>query len=257
MTVLATVAMLVALLAHYADHVLLNSTGFSKRAVSLVQSPTVQSLVVDTVTQRVSSAVGNDPSLRPAIEQAVRGALSDPLIAADIRDTAGSLQSGLVSGNANVLILTLPDVASVIASRVQSISPQLAAEIRAIGTVQVLDVRIPPSAATAVHDLATVGRDSSLLALLAVALGALALILTPDRRRTLMWLGGGACASGLLAAAAYLVGRAVIVGQFSAPDARTAARAAWSIYLGGLESSGLVLAAAGAVIAGAAALFRD
>ncbi len=66
----------------------------------------------------------------------------------------------------------------------------------------------------------------------------------------------GAFVSGLLGAAIYLVGRGIVVNEFSTPSARTAARAAWSIYLGGLETSGLVLAGLGALVAVVAVLLR-
>ncbi len=122
-----------------------------------------------------------------------------------------------------------------------------------IGTVTVLDVHIPSPAAKAVHTLATLGRNSALLLIVTIALAALALIISPDRGRTLIGLGLGAFASGLLAAAAYFVGRGVVVNEFSTPDARTAAQTAWNVYVGGLETWGFVLAGVGAVTACAAA----
>ena len=122
-----------------------------------------------------------------------------------------------------------------------------------IGTVTVLDVHIPSSAAKAVHTLATLGRNSALLLIITVALAALAVIISPDRGRTLIALGLGAFASGLLAAAVYFVGRGVVVNEFSTPDARTAAQTAWNVYIGGLKTWGFVLAGIGAITACAAA----
>ena len=253
-TVLASVAMLVTLLAYHANHALLSSASFSGRAVSVVDTGAVESLIVDDVTNHIVGYVGDQASVRPTLEQAVREALSSAQIAAEIRAAATSLQSQLVSGPANSLTLTLPDGGSAIAASIASRSPQLAAQVSRVGTITVVDVPIPSTAVTAAHDLATVGRDWSLLLVFTAALAALALILTPERRRTLVGLGLGALAAGLLADVAYLAGRGLVVNQFSTQAARTATGAAWSVYLGGLERSGFALAGVGLVVASVAAL---
>ena len=255
-TMVASVAICVTLLAYYANHVLANSGSFSGRAVNVVLSNGVESLIVDRVTDRVSEVVGNETSAQPAIEDAVRQALSNGQVSATIRAAAVSLQNQLTSGDANSLTLTLPDIGASMASSVESTSPELADELRGIGTVTVLDVPIPSAEASAFHDLAIAGSDSSLLLVLTGALAMLALVISPDRRRTICGLGLGALAGGLLAAAIYLVGRGLVVQEFSGQDARTAARAVWSVYLGGLETWGLVLAGLGAVISVVAALAR-
>ena len=258
-TALASVAILMTLLAHYAS-VLTDSSSFSSRAVTVVHTGPVESLIVDTVTGRLMNEVGADfglqPGLQPQIRSAVRQALSDGRVTAEVRSAAASLQDELAAGQTNSLTLTLPDIGPSIASTIESSSPQLAEVVSRVGTITVLDVHIPPAAASAIHDLATVERDSSLLIVFSVALVALALLLTPDRRRTLLGLGLGTCLSGLVTAALYLAGRSLVVGEFSSQAARTAADTAWDVYLGGLETSGFVLAAAGAVVAIGAALLR-
>ncbi len=256
LTALASLAILVTLLAHYADHVLVNPAGFSNRAVQVARTGAVESLIVTQVTDRLLATVGAGSSVRPTVQAAVRAAMSDRRITAEIRRAAGLLRSELVSGNASALTLTLPDAGSAIASSIEPISPQLAAAVTRIGTVTVLDVPIPAAAASAGQATAQAGRDAPLLLILTVALILLALLVSPRRRTTLLALGLGALASGLLAVAFCLAGRGLIVGQFSTPDARTAVRAAWNVYLSSLESSGLLLAGLGAVITCAAAIVR-
>ena len=254
-TVLASVAIFVTLLAHYAN-VLTNSSSFSSRAVKVVHTGAVESLIVDTVTGRLVDEVGNEASVQPIVSDAVHRALSNGQIDGEIRAAANSLQNELASGQASALTLTLSDIGSAIAPTIRPISPQLAEVVSQVGTITVLDVPIPPSAASALHALSVLGRDSSLLIVFSAALVSLALLLSPDRRRTLLGLGLGAVVSGLLAAAIYLIGRGLVVNEFSAPAAQTAARAAWRVYLGGLETSGFVLAGLGAVLAMAAVVLR-
>jgi hypothetical protein len=253
-TVVASLAILVTLLANYANHVVVNSAGFSDRAVSVVRTPGVEALIVNSATDRVVADAGNEPSVRPVIEDAVREAVSNGQISDQIRAAAASLQSELVSGTATRLTLTLSGIGSAVASNIQSESPELAAEVRNLSTITVLDVPIPSTDATVIQGLASVARDSSLLLILSAALIALALLLSPRRARTVRGLGLGALAGGLFAVAVYLVGRGLVLNEFSALDARTAAGAAWSTYLGGLETWGFVLAGIGAAIAAAATL---
>jgi hypothetical protein len=255
-TMVAAAAICVTLLAYYANHVLANSAGFSGRAMNVVLSNGVESLIVDRVTDRVTQVVGDESGVQPEIDDAVREALSNGQVSAEIREAAESLQNQLTSGDANSLTLTLPEIGASLASSVESTSPELADELRGIGTVTVLDVPIPPADASAFHDLATAGSDSTLLLVLTCALAVLALVVSPDRRRTVIGLGLGAFVSGLLAAGIYLVGRGLVVREFSGQDARTAARAVWSVYLGGLKTWGLLLAGIGAIVSIVAALVR-
>lgn len=256
MTALASVAILATLLTGYANRVLVSSSNFSDRAVSVVQSGAVRALIISTVTGHVVAATGGQTSLQPTIEQAVGTALSSAQINREIRRSAASLQSQLMSGTANSLTLTLPDAGPAIAASVGSQSPELAAALRGIGTITVVSVPIPSSDATLVHDAVRAARDWLILLILAVGLALMALVITPHRARTLRRLGIGALVSGLLTVAVYFVGRQLVVDAFSNQTAQAVARGAWSMYVGGLETWGFVLAAIGVLVAAAASVAR-
>jgi hypothetical protein len=253
--VLAAAAMLATLLTHYANHVLVSPSGFSDRAASVLDAGGVQSLIVQTVTARLDAVAGDQTSLRAEIQDAVQQVVSSAEVETEVRAAAATLHGELVSGTADQLTLTLPDIGSAIASSVESESPQLAAEVRNIGTITVLDVQIPPSDAKDVHDAVTAGKDATELLIGTVVLILLALTISPGRRGTLVGLGLGAVISGLVAVAIYLGGRGVVVNEFSSDDARTAAHAVWNAYLSGLEIWGFVLSGVGAVTAVAATWF--
>jgi hypothetical protein len=256
-SVLATVAMLVALLASYANHALVSPGNFSNRAVSVLRTGDVESLVVQTVTDRLVADAGDEVRLRPVIQAAVLQAVSSAEVDREFRLAAESLHSELVSETPDELTLTLPNIGSSIASSIGSDNPELAEKVRDIGTITVLNVPIPPSDAKDIHDLVRAGQDSSALFIGAAILALLALIISPNRRRTLIGLGLGAAVSGLVAVVIYLAGRGIVVNEFSSEDAQTAARAAWNAYLGGLETWGLILAGVGALVAFAATFVRS
>jgi hypothetical protein len=247
-TVLASAVILVTLLAHYAQ-TLVDPAGFANKAVAVVHTQGVESIIASTVDDRIVSEVRGASTVEPEISSAVSEALASEQVSTDIREAAVSLQSQLVSGRATSLTLALPDFGSSLASSIESRSALLADEVRNLGTVTVLNVPIPSSDATLIHDLARAGNDFSLLIILSVALAALALLISPTRARTLRGLGVGVTLVGLVAAAAYLIGRGIVANEFSPGDARTAADAVWNTYLGSLEVWGFVLAGGGVVVA--------
>ncbi len=252
----AAAVLVVGLLAAHLNAVLLSPTNFSDRAVTVVRSSSVQSLITDTVTSHLLGYVGAGPSVEPLVSTAVRTAISDPTVIQGVRDTARSLQSGLTSGTADTLTFTLPAIGPLIAARIASQSPAVAAVIARVGAITVVSVPIPAGAANALHTLTAVARDWLLILVLAGVLALLALLIAPRRRRAVVWLGLGAAVGGLLLAAGYAVGRGLVVGALTAPGAGTTAGVIWRVYLGGLERTGFVLAAAGLVVALVAALLR-
>ncbi|MGC9220719.1 MAG: hypothetical protein ACP5H2_05120 [Solirubrobacteraceae bacterium] len=245
MTVLASAAILTALLAAPA-RVLTSPTAFSARALRVVHAGAVHLLMVNTVTAQVADLVPGAPGLRPLINGAVTEALASRPVTDELRAAAGSLQAQLASGQATTLTVALPGVGSQLASTVGSVSPLLAGVVSHVGTITVLNVGLPPTLSRLAADLQHVGQDASLFWVLAAALVALALTLSPDRRRTLFRLGVGALIAGVTVVVLYLVGRVAVVGAFSTPATRTLARVAFSVYLGSLERSGLAVAAGGA-----------
>lgn len=243
LTVLASAAMLLALISGSVTS--LTGSGFAGRALRVVEAGPLRSAVLTTVTDHVLAVTGNRATVAPIVSRAVDEVFASPLVSAEISAAARSLQGQLESGRASALRLALPGIGPRLAGLVAARSPQLAAALDRIGTLDVVDIPLPAAASTAAHDLALVGRDSALAFILAAGLAAAALLVSPSRWGTLQGLGIGAIASGLVGAGAYLVGGNLVTGSFSLPVAQTAARAAWNAYLGGLEPAGLTLAGAG------------
>ena len=243
LSVLASVAMLLALIA--GSVTTLTGSGFAGRTLRVVEAGPLRATVISTVTNHVLAVTGDRAAVTPLVSQAVDEALSSAPVRAEIDAAARSLQSQLESGRTSVLRLSLPDVGPRLGGLVAPRSPQLAAILDRIGTVQVADIPLPAGASTAAHDLSLVGGDSTLAIVLCVLLAGGALLISPSRWGTLQGLGIGAIASGLVAAGIYLIGGNLVSGSFSLPLAQTAARAAWDSYLGGLEPAGLTLAGAG------------
>jgi hypothetical protein len=253
LTLLASIMILVTLVTSYVNHEFANSSNFADQATSVLRSNSIDQLIVTRVTDEVVPNSRLASSVRPEIETAVHEIVSSRPVTDEFRAAAENLQAQLAAGNADRLTLELPDVGSALASQVGSASPELADDLRDIGTVRIVDVPIPSGAATIVHDTISFSKNAALLLILTIALIVLALVVTPERRRTLIRLGLGALVSGLVVVALYLLGRELVVNQFSGQDAQTAARALWSGYLSGIELPALLVAGGGLVVTVAAA----
>lgn len=246
LSLLAIIAILATVLAQYTHQVLVNPAGFANRAVSVVRNQDVELLVVERVTSQVAQATGDAAAIQPLAEDAVTRLLSNGEVIGQIRATALSLQRQLVSSGANSLVLTLPDLGSSLAASAGAVNPEVTDELRRIGSLTVVDVAIPSADAQVIHDIAAFGQEASLLLWVTVALVLLALSISPRRAHTLRTLGVGALLSGLIAAAIALGGRELVSEEFSSQNGRAVADAAWTLYVGGLETWGFVLAGVGA-----------
>ena len=103
-TVLASAVILLTLLAHYAQ-TLVDPAGFANKAVAVVHTQGVQSIIASTVEDHIVSEVPGASTVQPEISAAVGEALASQQVSADIREAAVSLQSQLVSGTATSLTL--------------------------------------------------------------------------------------------------------------------------------------------------------
>jgi hypothetical protein len=155
--------------------------------------------------------------------------------------------------NKDTVTLTVADVGTVLAAALQKLRPSLAAELESTGRVELVKRDIGSFGA----DLARAGDRIRLLAVflfvLSVLLAAGALAVSPDRRRTVVDLGIGAAAVGVVLVVAYAVVRSLAVGPFEQPQDRAAAGAVWDAFLGDLRTAGWILAGSGAVVAASAA----
>ena len=139
-----------------------------------------------------------------------------------------------------------------VAAGLEAVCPTLARGIAATRRVEVVRSYTGSVSATAARAAEAVKLLAPLLLLVAIGCAAGAVWLSPDRRRTVVWLGAGAVLARLLVIVGWEVGRALESSTVTAPRQRWAA-AVWNAFLGDLRTAGRILAGGGAVVAAAAA----
>jgi hypothetical protein len=250
---LASVLLVLATLAGYARRTLFDSDQFSNRAASTLQADSVKSLIAERVTDQLVLAHQADLlAVRPLIESAVSSIVSGSAFRTLFVKAVGDAHRAVFSHDENTLILTLSDVGSVAAAGLEKLRPDLAAELNRGGRVTLVNNDV----GHATGGLARLARRVRALAILLVALtlaaGVGAVVIAPDRRRTVAQLGLAVAVAGIAIVVAYTVARAIVLSHFSDPQNKAAAGAVWSAFLQDLRTFGWVLAGSGAVVAAAA-----
>ena len=253
LVVLATILLVLATLAGYARHTLVNSDQFASRAADTLRDQSVRNLIAERVTDELvlrqqADLLAARPLIESALSNLVGGSAFRSLFLRGVRD----VHRAVFDRDQNTLTLTLADVGSVAAAAVEKFQPKLAAQMRRQGQVTLLRRNVDETAAK-------LARLADKVTVLAYVLGALtllaavaALVLSTDRRGTIFQLGIGMAVAGVLVVIGCAVARAIVLARVHDPDTRAAVGAVWSVFVDDLRTFGWVLAGSGAVIAAAA-----
>ena len=253
LVVLASLALLLALVAAYARQTTVDSDQFANRATVALHDDAVRSLIAQKVTDEV--VLKNEEDLlaaRPIIESVASEIVGGRAFTGLWRRAVRDIHRALFKRDKNTVTLTVADVGTVLAAALEQVRPSLAHELQSTERVEIVKQDIGSLSAT----LANVAERVQVLAILLIGLSLLfvagAVVLAPDRRDTVIELGLGAAVAGGLLVVAYSVTRSAAVNHLTEPDAQAAARAVWDAFLGDLRTAGWILAASGAIVAAAA-----
>ena len=253
LVVLASVALLLALVAAYARQATVNSDQFANRATAALADDSVRSLIAQKITDEV--VLKNEADLiaaRPIIESVASEIVGGRAFRGLFRTAVRDVHRALFRRDKNTVTLTIADVGTVLAAALEQVRPQLARQLESTERVEIVRENIGSLSAT----LANIAERVQILAIILIALSlafvAGAVIVAPDKRDTIIELGLGAAAAGGVLIVAYAITRSAVVGQLDTPEEQDAARGVWDAFLGDLRTEAWILAGAGAVLAAAA-----
>lgn len=253
LVVLASLAILLALVAAYAREAAVDSDQFANRATAALRDDSVRALIAQKVTDDV--VLKNKADLiaaRPLIESVASEVVGGRAFTGLFRNAVRDLHRALFKRDKNTVTLTIADVGTVLAAALEQVRPPLARRLRSTERVEVVRDDIGSLSATLADIAERVRLLAIFLIVLSLALVAGALVVSPDRRRTVIELGVGAAVAGGLLVVAYAIARSAAVNHVDGPDEQAAARAVWDAFLGDLRTEAWILAGSGAVVAAAA-----
>jgi hypothetical protein len=250
----ASLCIVLALVAGYVRRTVVDSEQFANRATVALHDETVSSLVVERITDDV--VLKNESDLlaaRPLIESITAGIVDSRAFTGLFRSAVKDVHRALFHRNEDTATLAVSDVGTVLAAALEKLRPSLARKVDSTNRVELVQRDIGRASA----DLTDFAEDVRLLAWFLVAssliLAAGALILSSDRRRTVVELGVGAAVAGVLLLLAYRILRSLAIDHAGGPAGRDAAGAVWDAFLGDLQTTAWILSGSGAVIAASAA----
>jgi hypothetical protein len=254
LVVLAAVALVLALVAGYARRAVVDSDQFANRATVALGDDNVKSLIADKITDDVVLKNQRDLlSARPIIQSVASGIVGSRAFTNLFRSAVRDVHRALFVRDQHTFTLTIADVGTVLAAAVQQLRPSLATKLEATGRVAIVKRDVGDLSATIVRVADTIKVLALLFALLALALVAAAIVISPRRRHTLVELGIAVAVAGVAVVIAYSVVRTIAVHHVEGAEDRAAAGAVFDAFLGDLRTLGWVVAGSGAVVAAAAA----
>jgi hypothetical protein len=254
LVVLAAVALVLALVAWYARRAVVDSDQFANRATAALTDDNVKALVAEKITDDVVLKNQRDLlAARPIIQSVASGIVGSRAFTSLFRSGVRDVHRALFARDEHTVTLTVSDVGTVLAAALQQLRPTVARQVEVTGRVEIVKRDIGDASARLVRVADAVKLLSLLLALLAVALVACAIWISPRRRHTIVELGIATAAAGIVVVVTYAVLRSLAVRHVEGSEDRAAAGAVWDAFLGDLRTLGWIVAGSGAVVAAAAA----
>ena len=254
LVVLASVALVLALVAGYARRTVVDSDQFANRATAALDDDNVKSLVADKITDDV--VLKNQQDLlaaRPIIQSVASGIVGSRAFTSLFRSSVRDVHRALFDRDEQTVTLTVADVGTVLAAAIQQVRPSLARQVEATGNVAIVKRDVGDVGAKAVNVAETIRLLGLLLGVIALALVAGAIVISPRRRHTIVELGIAIASAGIVLVVAYSIVRSIAVHHVEGAEDRAAAGAVWDAFLGDLRTLGWIVAGSGAVVAAAAA----
>jgi hypothetical protein len=254
LVVLASVAMVLALVAGYTRRAVVDSDQFANRATAALSDDNVKMLVADKVTDEVVLKRESDLlAARPIIQSVASGIVGSRAFTGLFRSAVRDVHRALFDRDEHTITLTVTDVGTVLAAALEQLRPSLGRKVEATGRVEIVKRDIGDLSSRLVRVADTVRLLALLLAVVSVALVAGAIAISPRRRHTIVELGIATATAAVVVVVAYGVLRSIAVHHVEGAEDRAAAGAVWDAFLGDLRTLGWIVAGSGAVIAAAAA----
>jgi hypothetical protein len=251
---LAAVALAAALLLVYAGRTVFDADGFASRADAASHTAPVRAAAARRIVDAAIAAKPDLVALRPLLEAAVRSITGTEAFRSLVRAAARDVHRSAFDREARTVTLTLADAGILVTQAAQALSPELAARLPSGFEARLTRVGGGlDGAALRIAELADRTRRLALVLFAAsVVLGLAAVLPARSRRAGIVRLAAWFAASCALVAIAVVVGPRVATSGIGSADG-AAARAALGVWLTPLGRLAIAGAAAGCIVALAAA----
>jgi hypothetical protein len=248
---IGAIAVLVGVPLTYAGHVLGDTAQFSARATTLLDDPSVRSLIEQRVQEQAIDSAHVPAQFAPLVSRAVDAAVRTQAFRRVFDAAVADLHASVFQSGSDTITLRLAHVGKLIVDAVRKVSPALAAQIPPSLSRQVIQISGGDfgRATRAARAIERAHTEGILLLIAAGVVFLVAILQAGERRRAAAYVGIAILVSGALLVVGYTVIRPVVLSRFAVGEDRNAAGAVWDAFLSGLRSDAVILGIAGAVAA--------
>jgi len=242
------VALVGGILERYADRNLLDPERFAERAISVLDDEGAQTEIADVIVNELEKTGLDRSTTQKAVNKNIGEITQDPQFRAALTEALVLVNEAALGKLEEDVNVRVENVGGPIADALDE-TPQLARQIQRDVDLAIVNT----GSAEALVDVARKADDLSGLSLVLPILGGLLMIggvvVANDRRTAVFGAAMGVALAGVAIFAGYIAGREIAARQPDDDPAQEAARAIWDAVFGGLETLGLVMAGAGALVA--------
>lgn len=247
--VLGGIALVGGILTRYADRNLLDPEQFAERAVGVLDDEGARAEIGDVVVNELEKLGAKRRPTQRAVNKNIETLTSDERFREALTAALVTANEQALGSGGQAVSVRVQGVGDVVRELVAKQDPMLAKQIPGD-----LDLPVANTGSTGtLVDVARKADDFSSFSLILPILGGLLMIggviVANDRRTALFGAAMGVALAGVAVFAGFIGGREIAARTPDDDAAQDAARAIWDAVFGGLETLGLVMAGAGAVVA--------
>lgn len=226
---------------------------FAANAVEAFEDDSVKQVIAakltDRLVQRLPSIVrGAEPVLAALVLQATESRRFEQIF----REAAVDANRVFFGKDAGQPALDLSDAGPLITSIVEQVDPGLAKALPDTLRGLIVDVSSKPAINEIVRVAEGARTTTFLWPALAIVFFAIAILVSLDRRRSVLWIGLSIATSGVVLWVGSEIAKRVALSGRASSTETDAAQATLNAYLSDAPTWGFVLAIAGAILTGAA-----
>ncbi|MDP2713144.1 MAG: hypothetical protein Q8O56_18180 [Solirubrobacteraceae bacterium] len=239
----------------YADRNVFDSARFADHAAVALDDGAVRQQVAQALTREIVRADPDAIVVEPLIQAVATGVVGSTPFRALVRNGVLRTHSAVFDDEQDALVVTVADGALLVVQALRQLNPGAARSLPDDVDVALLSVsdatggQLLTGAAQTAEAVRSAGW---ILLAAALAFAILAIVSSPDRRRTVRTIGFTLAGAGLALVVALQIARGLVTGQAPSEGGEAALRAVWDAYLGDFVALQISVVIAGLVLASVA-----
>jgi hypothetical protein len=248
-----TVVLLLATIVVITNRTFLDTERFASSVDEIRETEAVSTALGDALTEELLRANPDLVAVRPVIEQVAATVVGSDLLSPLVRLAAEEAQKAATTPDSEQIVLRIADLGSVVGSVLQTLAPELAADVPADLSLTLASLGSQDVFGATVALAESLQAAGILLPLMALAMIAGGVWISPNQRHGLVRAGVGTMAAGAALSLLLLIGGIAVATLDESTVAGALVDSGWSVWGTDYWVAAGALVVLGALVASAAA----